>query len=213
MRVLVACEFSGTVRDAFIRAGHNAVSCDVLPTESDGPHIQCDVLKVINDGWDLMIAHPPCTYLTVSANRWQHDHWVKKKRHKEHWHDGSRHRKERVAALKFFRKLLEAPIHKVCVENPIGVASSYIRKPDQIIHPWQFCHLEQKTTCLWLKGLPKLIPTSPDAKELMMTFPKSLRERIKYMPKTDDRWKKRSLTYQGIADAMADQWGEVDLFA
>jgi site-specific DNA-cytosine methylase len=180
MRVLVACEYSGTVRDAFIKVGHDAVSCDLLPTDVDGLHYQGDVFDIINDGWDLMIAHPPCTHLAVSGARWFKDK-----------------KTEQMEALDFVRRLLNAPIKKIALENPISIISSKIRKPDQIIQPWMFGHGETKATCLWLKNLPKLTPTNiVDGRE----------QRIHKLPPTPDRWKIRSKTFQGIADAMAAQW-------
>lgn len=184
MRVLVACEYSGRVRDAFARRGHTAVSCDLLPSDSPhGWHIQGDVLALLDKGWDLMIAHPPCTHLAVSGAR----HFAAKK--------ASGVQDE---ALDFVRALLAAPIEKIALENPVSIISSRIRKPDQTIQPWQFGHGETKATCLWLKGLPKLIPTNVvDGRE----------NRVHRMPPSADRWKLRSTTYQGIADAMASQWG------
>lgn len=181
MRILVACEFSGIVRDAFIKRGHDAVSCDLLPTESLGPHIQGDVLGVLADGWDMMVAHPPCTHLAVSGARWF--------KHKQ---------VEQAQALEFVRKLMEAPISKKVVENPISIISSIIRKPDQIIQPWMFGHGETKATCLWLKNLPLLKPTNIVDGRVA---------RVHLEPPGPDRWKKRSVTFQGIADAMAEQWG------
>lgn len=181
MNVLVACEYSGVVRDAFIARGHKAVSCDLLPTDVPGPHHQGDVLEIINDGWDLMIAHPPCTYLAVSGARWFKER-----------------QKEQEEALEFVLKLMNAPIHKIAVENPISVISTKIRKPDQIIQPWMFGHGETKATCLWLKNLPKIISTNlVDGRE----------QRIHKMPPSKNRWKERSKTFTGIAEAMADQWG------
>ena len=183
MKVLIACEYSGRVRDAFINAGHEAMSCDLLPTDVDGPHYQGSVLDVINEGWDLMIAHPPCTHLAVSGAR----HFEAKK--------ASGVQDE---ALNFVRLLLNADIPKIALENPISIISSRIRKPDQIIQPWQFGHGETKATCLWLKGLPLLQPTNiVDGRS----------DRIHKMPPSPDRWKLRSTTYQGIANAMAQQWG------
>jgi len=183
MRVLVACEYSGTVRDAFTRQGHFAMSCDLLPSDMPGIHYQGDVFDIINDGWDLMIAHPPCTHLAVSGAR----HFAAKKA------SGVQD-----LALDFVRKLLDAYIPKIALENPISIISSKIRKPDQIIQPWQFGHGETKATCLWLKGLPNLIPTDiVDGREA----------RVHKMPPSPDRWKLRSTTYKGIADAMAQQWG------
>ena len=186
MKVLIACEFSGIVRDAFISRGHSAWSCDYLPTERPGPHILGDVLTVLEDGWDMMIAHPPCTYLTVSGNKWMnHPRFPDRPRQRE-------------GALEFVRTLLNAPIPKIALENPIGVISSRIRKPDQVIQPWMFGHGETKATCLWLKGLPKLTPTDVvDGRE----------QRLHYLPPSKDRWKERSRTFPGIAKAMADQWG------
>ena len=181
MKVLVACEYSGTVRDAFIAAGHEALSCDLLPTDAPGPHYQGDVRDVLHDGWDLMIAHPPCTHLAVSGARWFKDKQA-----------------EQAEALDFVRLLLDAPVERIALENPISVISSRIRKPDQIIQPWQFGYGETKATCLWLKGLPKLTPTDiVDGREA----------RVHKLPPSADRWKIRSTTYKGIADAMAKQWG------
>ena len=182
MRVLVACEYSGTVRDAFIARGHDAWSCDLLPTERPGPHYQEDVREIIADmQWDLMIAHPPCTHLAVSGARWWKDKLF-----------------EQGEALDFVRFLMDAPIPRIAIENPISKISTAIRKPDQIVQPWQFGHGETKATCLWLKGLSKLVPTDiVDGREA----------RIHKMPPSADRWKERSRTYQGIADAMAAQWG------
>jgi hypothetical protein len=182
MRVLVACEFSGVVRDAFLRRGHDATSCDLLPTEVPGPHFRGDVRHVIHaDNWDLMIAHPPCTHLAASGARWFKDKQV-----------------EQAEALGFVKALLEAPIHRIALENPVSIISSHIRKPDQIIQPWQFGHGETKKTCLWLKNLPPLLPTDVvDGREA----------RVHRMPPGPDRWKERSRTFAGIAEAMADQWG------
>jgi site-specific DNA-cytosine methylase len=189
MKVLVACEFSGIVRDAFIARGHDAMSCDLLPTEKPGPHYQGDVFDVINDGWDMMIAHPPCTHLAVAGAA-----WFKNKQ------------KEQAEALEFVRNLMAAPIDKICIENPVSIISTRIRKPDQIIHPWQFGHLEQKTTCLWLHGLTKLTETN-NVREAMMKLPKKDREKNHYCSPGPDRWKNRSRTYRGIAEAMANTWG------
>jgi site-specific DNA-cytosine methylase len=183
MKVLIACEYSGTVRDAFIKAGHEAMSCDLLPTDALGPHYQGNVLDVINDGWDLMIAHPPCTHLAVSGAR----HFAAKR--------ASGVQQE---ALEFVRLLLAAPIGKIALENPVSIISSAIRKPDQVIQPWQFGHGETKATCLWLKNLPLLKPTQ---------VVEGREARIHRMPPSADRWKKRSTTYKGIAEAMAEQWG------
>lgn len=181
MKVLVACEFSGVVRDAFKALGHDATSCDLLPSESDGKHYRGDVRDILGDGWDLMIAHPPCTYLAVSGARW----WAGRKQ-------------EQSEALEFVRLLLDAPIQRIALENPIGAISKAIRKPDQIIQPWQFGHGETKATCLWLKNLPALEPTKVvDGRE----------QRVWKMPPGENRWRERSRTYSGVAYAMADQWG------
>ncbi len=183
MRVLIACEYSGRVRDAFIALGHDAMSCDLLPTDTPGPHYQGDVFDVIGNNWDLMVAHPPCTHLSVSGAR----HFIAKQA------SGVQQK-----ALAFVGRLLVEPIPMIALENPISIISSHFRKPDQIIQPWMFGHGETKATCLWLKGLPKLTPTNiVDGREA----------RIHKMPPTPDRWKLRSTTYKGIADAMANQWG------
>ena len=193
MRVLIACESSGTVRDAFIKGGYNAMSCDLLPTDVPGPHYQGDVFDVIDAQWDLMIAHPPCTDLAVSGAA-----WFKEKRM-----DG-----RQAASISFFMKLImwSAYIPMVAVENPVCIMSSIYRKPDQIIQPHMFGHTETKATCLWLKGLPKLY-ASNDVKEQTMALPERERMRIHYLPPSPDRWKERSKTFDGIAQAMADQWG------
>ena len=184
MRILIACEYSGVVRDAFIAAGHDAMSCDLLPTDVPGPHHQGDVRDVLGDGWDLMVAHPPCDHLAVSGAR-----WFPQKRA-----DG-----RQQAAIEFFMLLATTGIPRIAVENPVGIMSTRYRKPDQIIQPWQFGHGETKATCLWLEGLPLLQPTNVvDGRE----------NRIWKMPPSPTRWKERSRTYQGIADAMAAQWGK-----
>jgi hypothetical protein len=180
MRVLVACEFSGIVRQAFLRAGHDALSVDLLPSEIPGPHYQGDVRDVIDQGWDLMLAFPPCTYLCVSGAR---------------WHSGT---DRQAGALEFVRWLLGLPIPQIALENPVGAISSHIRKPDQIVQPWQFGHGETKATCLWLKGLPRLVPT-------MVVEGRA--PRVHRAPDSRGRWKMRSRTYPGIAAAMAHQWG------
>ena len=188
MKVLVACEFSGVVRDAFNRRGHDAWSCDLIAAE--GKHIHTDVLSVLNDGWDLMIAHPPCTHLCVSGARWFKDKLP-----------------EQAEALWFVDALLNAPIPKIALENPISIISSRIRKPDQIIQPWWFGHDASKKTCLWLKNLPLLTPTDKlpgDAKTRRGNQTASGQNKL---PPSPDRWKLRSITYTGIADAMASQWG------
>ena len=185
MRVLVACEYSATVRDAFRELGHDAWSCDLLPTDGDPEyHFQGDVVEIMyGQGWDLMIAHPPCTHLSVSGAR----HFAAKIA------DGRQQR-----ALDFVQLLMDAPIERIAIENPISVISSKIRKPDQIIQPWQFGHGETKATCLWLKNLPKL-----EATEVV----EGREQRMFRLPPSPDRWKIRSTTYKGIAKAMASQWG------
>lgn len=193
MNVLVACEFSGIVREAFKRHGHNAWSCDLLPSEKNGNHLQCNVLDVLNYGWDLMVAHPPCTYLCSSGL-----HWNKK--------DASRSNKTEDA-LKFVELLLNAPIGKIAIENPIGCISTRIRKPDQIIQPWQFGHPESKSTCLWLKNLKALTPTCILEKPQSGHWNNQTPSGQNKIGPSADRWKKRSITYYGIANAMAEQWG------
>jgi site-specific DNA-cytosine methylase len=181
MRVLVACEFSGIVRDAFIARGHDAISIDLLPSERPGPHIQGDIADLKAWDYDLMIAHPPCTHLAVSGARWFKGKEV-----------------EQARALDFVRLLMLAPVPRIAIENPISVISSKIRKPDQIIQPWQFGHGETKATCLWLKGLPKLEPTE---------IVEGRTARVHHASPGPDRWKERSRTLEGIARAMAEQWG------
>ena len=193
MKVLIACEYSGTVRDAFTRAGHDAMSCDLLPTDAPGKHYQGDVTDILGDGWDLMIAHPPCTHLAVSGSR----HFAAKKA------DG-----RQQAAIDFFLMLANADIPKIGIEQPISIMSSVWMPPTQIIQPWQFGHPEQKATCLWLKALPQLQPTN-DVYDEMMLLPKAERERIHYMPPGPNRWKERSKTFSGIAEAMASQWSNI----
>lgn len=184
MKVLIACEFSGTVREAFKSKGHDAWSCDLLPTEIEGNHYQCDIKEIINQDWDLLIAHPPCTHLAVSGAR-----WFKEKQ------------KEQKEALNFVQFLFDCNIPKKCIENPISIISSKIKKPSQIIQPWQHGHGETKATCLWLEGLPLLIPTNiVEGRESI----------IHKMAPGPDRWKNRSRTYKGIALAMAEQWGSND---
>ena len=188
MKVLIACEYSGRVRDAFIKKGHDAMSCDILPTEVEGPHYQGDVLDVLDDGWDLMVAHPPCTFLSNSGVRWlysQEGRWQKM-----------------LEGADFFRTLCLAPIEKVAVENPVqhkhAVAAHGCGRQTQSIQPWQFGHGEVKRTCLWLKNLPPLEPTD---------IVEGREARVHRMPPSEDRWKHRSTTLQGIANAMAEQWG------
>ena len=195
MRVLVACEYSGTVRDAFLKAGHDAISCDLLPTDVAGPHYQGNVMDIIDQGWDLMIAHPPCTYLCSSGL-----HWNKRRPERA---------KQTEDALDFVRLLLAAPISKIALENPIGCISTRIRPPDQTVQPWQYGHDASKATCLWLKGLPPLRPTG-------FVEPRTVNGKFRWANQTDsgqnrlppsaDRWKIRSETYSGIADAMVSQW-------
>jgi hypothetical protein len=190
MKILIACEFSGTVREAFNRLGggqHDVWSCDLLPTEIQGKHYEGDVMDIINDGWDMMIAHPPCTHLAVSGAR-----YFEEKRKDGRQQEG----------IDFFMKMINAPINKIAVENPICIMSSVYRKPDQIIHPWQFGHGETKATSLWLKGLPLLKPTN---------IVEGREGKIHKIPPGPNRWKLRSKTYQGIADAMAIQWGNNEL--
>ena len=193
MNVFVACEFSGVVRDRFLlNPGTTAVSCDLLPSDSTkGKHFQEDVLEHLDrhsHTYDLMIAHPPCTHLAVSGARW--------------WKD---RQKEQKAAINFFMALMEAPIHRICLENPVGIMSSAYRKPDQYVQPWMFGHPETKKTGLWFKNLPLLEETN-NVKADMMALPKKEANRIHYMSPGPERSKKRSVTYQGIANAMAEQW-------
>ena len=184
MKILVACEYSGIVRDAFIAQGHDAMSCDILPSDRPGPHYQGDIVDVLHhDSWDMMIAHPPCTHLAVSGAK----HFAAKQA------DG-----RQAAALEFVQLLMDAPIPRICIENPVSIISTRIRKPDQIIQPWQYGHGETKTTCLWLQGLPHLAPTN---------VVEGRSNRIHMMPGGKDQAKNRSKTYQGIANAMASQWG------
>jgi hypothetical protein len=197
MLVLVACEHSGVVRDQFIAAGHDAVSADYLPTESPGPHHQGDVLEILDAGWDLIIAHPPCTYLANSGVGWLKT-------------DMSRWDKLDEAA-EFFNLFLAADCPRICVENPRPhkwATERMLRKPDQCIQPYQFGHMEQKTTCFWLKGLPLLSPTV-DNTEQMKDMPASDRHRLNNLPESKDRWKLRSRTFLGIARAMVQQWGNL----
>lgn len=194
-RVLVACEYSGRVRDAFLQAGCEAVSCDLLPSDAPGPHYQGDVRDLLNDGWDLMVAFPPCTYLCLSGM-----HWTTR---------GLRDPQLTEDALAFVQLLLEAPIPHIALENPVGIISKRIRKPDCIIHPWQFGHPEAKRTCLWLKGLPVLQPTNVLEKPASGRWDNQTTSGQNKLPPSKDRWKERSTTYQGIADAMAIQWASL----
>jgi hypothetical protein len=184
VKVLVACEYSGVVRDAFRALGHDALSCDLLPTDAPGPHYQGDVRNILHYPFDLMIAHPPCTHLSVSGAR----HFEAKRM------TGAQHE-----AVSFFMELARAPIPMIAIENPVCIMSSLWRKPDQTIQPWQFGHGETKATCLWLKGLPQLRPTN---------IVEGREARIHKMPPSSDRWKLRSATYAGIAAAMAEQWSD-----
>jgi len=183
MKVLVACEYSGRVRDAFIKKGHNAISCDLLPTDLSGPHYQGDISNILDDKWDMIIAFPPCDHLAVSGARW----------FKEKQADGRQQQ-----GIDFFMSIANADCPKIAIENPISIMSTKWRKPDQIIQPWQFGHGETKATCLWLKGLPKLEPTD---------VVNGREQKIWKMTPGPQRAKLRSLTYQGIATAMAKQWG------
>tara|TARA_R100000951_G_scaffold25408_3_gene21636 strand:+ start:2178 stop:2768 length:591 start_codon:yes stop_codon:yes gene_type:complete len=196
LKILVACEFSGTVRDAFLKKGHDAISCDILEGEGDGPHYQGDIRDILYNGWDLIIAHPPCTYLANSGVSWLHK-------------DETRWPKLDEAA-KFFNLFLNLPNQKICVENPImhKYAKERIgnRNQSQVIQPWMFGHLEQKATCLWLRGLP-LLKETKNVKEDMLALTSAERQKLHWLPPSPNRWKLRSKTYQGIADAMADQWG------
>jgi hypothetical protein len=198
MKILIACEYSGVVRDAFIAKGHEAMSCDLLPTDVAGPHYQGDVMDIINDGWDLMIAHPPCTYLSVSGM-----HWTTR---------GLRDPKLTEDALGFVKQLMDAPINKICIENPVSIISSRLRKPDQSVNPYHFGHDASKKTCLWLKNLPLLTPTDfvePRIVNGKKRWGNQTDSGQNKLPPSKDRWKIRSATYQGIANAMANQWGNL----
>jgi len=197
MRVLIACEFSGIVREAFAKRGHDAWSCDLEDTEISGKHIIGDVLGILDAGWDLMIAHPPCTYLTNSGVCWLY-------KEEGRW-------QKLGEGVEFFRKLLHAPVKYKAIENPIPhkYAVALIgRKYDQIVQPWQFGHAERKATCFWLEGLPELNETD-NVKEEMLSLPKNKQQRLHYLPPSKERSKLRSKTFKGIADAMADQWGSL----
>lgn len=201
LAVIVACEYSGIVRDAFIAAGHDAMSCDLLPSERPGPHYQGDVRDVMNDGWDVLIGHPPCTHLAVSGI---------------HWNNRGRGWDETDKALAFFQLLLDAPIPRIAIENPVGIVSSRIRQPDQVIQPYMFGADASKATCLWLKDLPKLTPTSYIKPRMVDGNPRWENQTNggqNKLPPSPDRWKERSRTFPGIAAAMADQWGsEFELY-
>ena len=196
MKILNACEYSGRVRDAFIKRGHDAMSCDLLETDASGPHHTGDVLDILGQGWDMLIAHPPCTYLANSGVSWLHK-------------DEARWGLLNEGAA-FFKTLLEANVDKVAIENPIMHKYAKERiggvRQTQVIQPWMFGHTEQKATCLWLKNIPPLEQTKNVKEEMMKLTPKE-RQRLHYLPPSKDRWKLRSTTYQGIADAMAEQWG------
>jgi site-specific DNA-cytosine methylase len=196
MKILVACEFSGIVRDAFRKHGHDAWSCDILPTEADPTyHIQGDVLEILDDGWDMMIAHPPCTDLCISGARW----------FSEKIADG-----RQQAAINFFKMFTALNCPRIVIENPVGIMSTHYRKPDQIIQPWQFGHPETKKTCLWLKNLPKLVPTNIIEPQYIIGKDGKKYSPVHYCSQWKDneiRWKIRSRTYTGMADAMAEQWG------
>ena len=196
LKVLVACEYSGKVRDAFIRMGHFAMSCDLLPSDASGLHYQGSVGNILDQGWDLMIAHPPCTYLSVSGM-----HWTTR---------GLRDPQLTEDALAFVQLLMDAPIPRIAIENPISVISSRIRKPDQIIQPWWFGHDASKKTCLWLKNLPLLTPTNKLEGDDKTRRGNQTASGQNKLPPSKDRWKLRSTTYQGIADAMAAQWGTLN---
>ena len=202
MKVLIACEFSGVVRDAFTKLGHDATSCDLVATDKPGKHYEGSVLDILNDGWDLMIAHPPCTYLTVTGNKWF------KPEYKDRFPTRQQDRKD---AIEFFMALVNAPIEKIAIENPIGIMSTTYRKPDQIIQPYQFGHSMSKSTCLWLKNLPLLKHTNIVDKGEFITYKSGKRcskwyaDAAKHPPEI--RAKIRNTTFQGIADAMAQQWG------
>ena len=193
MRVLVACEYSGTVRDAFAARGHEAWSCDFEPAETPGNHRQCDVLELINDGWDLMVAHPPCERLCVSGARWRYEKngWVA----------------EQDAAIEFVKKLLDAPISKIALENPVGIISSRIRKPDQVLQPWQFGYSETKAMCLWLKNLRPLQPTHRNYDLFCDPVSDTIIARVHKLPPGPNRKKLRAWRYTSIAKAMSEQWG------
>ena len=206
-KILIACEFSGIVREAFRSFGCDAISCDLLPTEIPGPHYQGDVFDILDDRWDMMIAHPPCTHLASSGARW----------FKQKQADGRQQQ-----GIDFFMRIINAPIPRIAVENPVGIMSVRYRKPDQIIQPWQFGDEMQKATCLWLKNLPCLTPSKIVDKGLVYVDPRgnkhggvhTMLAKRAYSPlmllsRSEERWKIRSRTFQGIADAMADQWGKL----
>lgn len=216
MRVLVACEYSGRVRDAFRALGHDAMSCDLLPTDAPGPHHQGDIFDVIRDGWDLMVAHPPCTYLTIAAEWAYKDEQTKKI--KPGTLIGQARREAREQAIGFVMALANAPIERIAIENPVGVLSTVWREPDQFIQPYEYGDDASKKTCLWLKNLPRLSPTafapprlalSADCRSYSLRWGNQTDSGQNKEPPSDDRWKIRSTTWQGWADAMASQWGGV----
>lgn len=202
MKILIACEFSGIVREAFAAHSHDAWSCDLLDTEKKGNHIIGDVSNILNDGWDMMIAHPPCTFLCVTSNKWMGERYRNRFPNRQ---------KQRDNAITFFMELIDANIPKICIENPVGIMSTHYQKPNQYIQPYQFGHPQSKKTGLWLKNLPLLKPTNKVSQEERIVFKsgntmsKWYLDAAKLSPQ--ERLKKRSTTFQGIADAMADQWG------
>lgn len=217
MKILVACEYSGRVRDAFIRTGHDAMSCDLLPTDSPGPHYQGDVMDIINDEWDIMIAHPPCTYLTCSAE-WAYKDGPYHQNVKPDTLTGAERREARRDAVEFVRQLMAAPIKYKAIENPKGVLSKRIREPDQYIQPYEYGDDASKITCLWLENLPPLVPTAfcvprlaknSSGKGYTFRWSNQTDSGQNRETPSDDRWKIRSTTWQGWADAMADQWGQL----
>jgi len=201
MKILIACEYSGTVRDAFIKIGHTAISCDLLPTDVPGPHYQGSVFDIINDGWDMMIAHPPCTYLTVTGNKWMKPEFA---------HRFPDRHKQREEALDFFKRLFECNIPRVCLENPVGVVSTMYRKPTQYIQPWEFGEPHSKKTGLWLRNLPPILPTKIVEPKFHI-YKDGRKDPIWHVESMGmaplERMKYRSKTFQGVADAMANQWG------
>jgi hypothetical protein len=195
MKILIACEYSGTVRDAFIKKGHDAISCDILPSDTEGPHYRGDVRDILYDDWDMIIAHPECTYMANSGVC--------------HLHNDPTRWGKLDKATEFFKLFLNHPCERICIENPIPHKYAVERigkKYTHIVQPWMFGHPEKKATCLWLKGLPNLKPTN-DVKEEMEKLPKNKQQRLHYLPPSPDRWKLRSKTFNGIAQAMAEQWG------
>ena len=212
LKILVACEYSGRVRDAFLRRGHNAISCDLLETEVPGPHYQGDVRDILYDGWDLMIGHPYCTYNTLSGVRWMYHPddtdlpATERRRHPQYPHRMN----DFLEGVDFFKTLLNAPIDKICLENsqPHGLAMGHIGRYTQVVQPWMFGHPESKATCLWLKGLPPLVPTHVNMGDMFSeAAPEERKGVVHHMEPGKDRWKNRSRTYENIAWAFAAQWG------